>query len=1211
MRKQRYHAWKRMAACILTAAMMLTMPEATAFADETDASVTCTEKCEHHQEHTKDCGYTEGKEGVPCGHEHTKACYTLVKECVHEHEESCYQASEKNGLAETATPSDADKLEPTRCSHECSQDSGCITEKLDCAHKQGGEHDDTCGYAPAKETTPCGFTCEICQPQESGTNPEQISLLADMGNEIAITENCVFANGIPIVIKKNGEKTSIYDKRGSLLSGDTDVTDKWIFGGWSDRQNHTENTSVTMESGTVTKNIYGGSRGGTLEGSTEVIIKGGKVGWVYGGGENSTVNGTAKVTIHPGSKIWGSNVKCDTLDNDQQFNRGTVFGGGLGGNVKKTEVTLLGGDFGWAYGGGDGCTVDTTDIKLLHKTDLWCNVYGGGNGGEIKTANLTVRRVNNLTYTPFLFGGGWNDSVETANITIGGDCRLPGNIGIYASTKHQGNSSTVENVNFVLDHFEMVEANNPTVCGPLVGTNVTGTSTVLVTGSKAPTASTQLFSKDIDEMRLEQCSVVLLGADPSDPGNPDQPLEIGHLEVNSSGEAIFTASNQSVTIKELGGNGQLVFEGLIKQPAFITGVEQVRSTIEKPLQITGRGMALNIEGTTFISGSGITSAAGFLSGMSGYTAVNVDNGIQLKKSTEVKTPVQITRADFDKDSYRYGEVMNLSIEAKIAGGAPLAGETVYIRAGNSATQVASVRLDNEGKAAYSLEVNSFLRDILKDNNERTMRVYYPGSEKYGHDVSMMTLQGTNQQNFNLKPANIVLTQDIPAPALNQNPVRELKVGDAFFTAEVVWSPDHTAFQAETPYSAGILLKPRKSYDLTSIGSITYQGNEVIPQAREDGSLLLPNVKSFPAISVKNLDYDTEIKALDQMPPTLQEKFSGVDELKEAIYQEITQQMKEIAKENVVHQDVKLLVSLDGGSTWEPATEGNFPAAGIQVTLPYPAGTNKNTYDFVVAHMITRTMNGKQPGEIEFPAVEKTDSGITFRVYGLSPISVGWKQIKNENTGENGDGGSGGGSNKPDDTNKPDDSNKPNDTNKPNGSNSFSGSNSSDDSDDPNDSKDKGNRNRSDRVVRDSQKGYVNSQLGIITGTANKTAKDGYSHWMQDEHGWWLRFADNSYPKGVKHSNSGTTYAWELINGNWWAFDENGYSKPGWLRDDLLDGWFYIDTDRGMLTGWVQIQGFWYYLNPLSDGKRGIMYAGQRTPDGYYLNENGTWDGKEK
>ena len=90
--------------------------------------------------------------------------------------------------------------------------------------------------------------------------------------------------------------------------------------------------------------------------------------------------------------------------------------------------------------------------------------------------------------------------------------------------------------------------------------------------------------------------------------------------------------------------------------------------------------------------------------------------------------------------------------------------------------------------------------------------------------------------------------------------------------------------------------------------------------------------------------------------------------------------------------MKLLVSLDGGATWEAATPGNFPDGGIQVTIPYPAGTNGKTHDFVVAHMLTRAMNGKNPGEIEFPAVEETASGITFRVYGLSPISVGWKQV---------------------------------------------------------------------------------------------------------------------------------------------------------------------------------------------------------------------------
>lgn len=152
---------------------------------------------------------------------------------------------------------------------------------------------------------------------------------------------------------------------------------------------------------------------------------------------------------------------------------------------------------------------------------------------------------------------------------------------------------------------------------------------------------------------------------------------------------------------------------------------------------------------------------------------------------------------------------------------------------------------------------------------------------------------------------------------------------------------------------------------------------------------------------------------------------------------------------------------------------------------------------------------------------------------------------------------------------------------------------------------------SSTIRKDPIKGRISSDRGIITGAANSTANDGYSHWMQNEHGWWLRFADNSYPKGRKHGMSGSAYAWELINGNWWAFDEHGYAKTGWLRGEAFGGWFYMDPERGMQTGWVLIDGVWYYFHPVSDGRRGIMYAGQKTPDGYYVDEKGAWDGKEK
>lgn len=149
------------------------------------------------------------------------------------------------------------------------------------------------------------------------------------------------------------------------------------------------------------------------------------------------------------------------------------------------------------------------------------------------------------------------------------------------------------------------------------------------------------------------------------------------------------------------------------------------------------------------------------------------------------------------------------------------------------------------------------------------------------------------------------------------------------------------------------------------------------------------------------------------------------------------------------------------------------------------------------------------------------------------------------------------------------------------------------------------------ITNDRMNGYVSSTLGIITGTTNSSTQDGYSHWMKDEHGWWLRLADGSYPKAEKAGESGTSYQWIMVNGNWWPFDENGYIKTGWLWDTVYQGWFYVDANLGMRTGWIMVDGIWYYLNPVSDGTRGILYTGRRTPDGYYVREDGSWDGVEK
>ena len=162
--------WKRPAAFLLAAAMIFTMPGVPASAVEAGASAVHTGLCEHHPEHTEDCGYTEGTKGATCEHEHTEDCYTLVKKCIHEHNESCYPVLEGSVSENTATPSEAEKAQPTACTHECSEESGCITKELSCPHERGG-HDGTCGYIPATEGTPCGYTCKQCNSKDSGLVP--------------------------------------------------------------------------------------------------------------------------------------------------------------------------------------------------------------------------------------------------------------------------------------------------------------------------------------------------------------------------------------------------------------------------------------------------------------------------------------------------------------------------------------------------------------------------------------------------------------------------------------------------------------------------------------------------------------------------------------------------------------------------------------------------------------------------------------------------------------------------------------------------------------------------------------------------------------------------------------------------------------------------------------------------------------------------------
>lgn len=132
--------FKRTLCSILALVMVLGYVPATAFAAEEDGL------CEHHTQHTAECGYSAASEGRACNHKHADTCYETMTQCAHVHGDC--------GYVEAAAE--------IPCGHVCSEESGCITKVLNCQH----QHDAACGYVEAAAETPCGFVCEECAKQE-------------------------------------------------------------------------------------------------------------------------------------------------------------------------------------------------------------------------------------------------------------------------------------------------------------------------------------------------------------------------------------------------------------------------------------------------------------------------------------------------------------------------------------------------------------------------------------------------------------------------------------------------------------------------------------------------------------------------------------------------------------------------------------------------------------------------------------------------------------------------------------------------------------------------------------------------------------------------------------------------------------------------------------------------------------------------------------
>ena len=178
--------------------------------------------------------------------------------------------------------------------------------------------------------------------------------------------------------------------------------------------------------------------------------------------------------------------------------------------------------------------------------------------------------------------------------------------------------------------------------------------------------------------------------------------------------------------------------------------------------------------------------------------------------------------------------------------------------------------------------------------------------------------------------------------------------------------------------AGNYILPENAPEVTAV---IRKAEEITPPPEEDGKKFKlvqeEGISEVPESLKQNPQLDTPDKIIHKMKTEV----SGGENI----------------DNNSSSYDVTLLVSIDNGKTWVPATEENFPKDGrLPIVLPYPNGTGKNTHSFKIVHMFTINAFGQTAGDVEIlenEDITNTDDGISCTVTGLSPILVTWEENK--------------------------------------------------------------------------------------------------------------------------------------------------------------------------------------------------------------------------
>lgn len=243
----------------------------------------------------------------------------------------------------------------------------------------------------------------------------------------------------------NGTSSSTYQTNITVNKG---IIKGSVFGGAKGDSTYTPNVygnvKVTINDGEI-NNVFGANDvSGTLSGTTEIYLKGGKVTSVYGGG-NKTSQGITNIYLQ-GSEVinifGGSNETGNVQTSNITVTTGTaetIYGGNnIGGVTTTSKINLNGGKVTTVYGGGNKTSL-TTSYITLNGTETG-SIFGGSNEtGDVTTSNITITTGTaetiyggnnqggntNISYITAnggkitsIYGGGKLTAITTTNITV-------------------------------------------------------------------------------------------------------------------------------------------------------------------------------------------------------------------------------------------------------------------------------------------------------------------------------------------------------------------------------------------------------------------------------------------------------------------------------------------------------------------------------------------------------------------------------------------------------------------------------------------------------------------------------------------------------------------------------------------------------------------------------------------------------------------------